>query len=719
MKLDLLTIKNFRALDSVSLPLSSFGCIIGENNAGKSSVLHALVFALTGSAPRRLSEADFHNPMKPIRVELKIVDITQDDLDLIGAANHRAAMVGDVVNGELTLVRTVAPGSTKQVLQLSKPCPENPYLVPELLKAQMTGKKDADLYQAVVDLIPELKGRIEPQKLSQKAVIDACRGIVDDIPLDDLVMRDCPLGTGIEAAIKDFLPEPIYIEAVKDVAGEMKTAETATFGKLLKLLLDEVEDEFDDLQAQFHELQKRLSRVLGPNGEPEEDLRLEAVRTIEETVQTFVRESFPGVELRMNVPVPELRTIFSAAEMTINDGHEGPVTGKGDGLKRAVAFAILRAYTFLRTEGLGTAPREKPGRRMNVLLFEEPELYLHPKGQRQLFRALELFSHDFPVLVTTHSPLFFNADATKTFTKLRKAPLDGGGLSKCSEAFPIDLSDLNERAAFQVICHENNESAFFSNAVVLVEGESDGIVFPHLAELMKSDWNQLECNVSYVVVGGKLNISKYRSFFDHFKIDVHVLCDLDTVLDGFKHINDDDSIKLLRDQMIEAVNAVLPAEEEPDISRKDAEKLSNRGRLKAHWDYAEKTYLKWDGTEVGFEPIKKSMDVFFGTRRNRESLNILKSDTAEVLRLKTDLLKRLRDKKVYVFARGDLEDYYGSVDRTGLGGQDKVRLAMRIQSTVKDMKTFRGLHEADADVIVDELNELMSRIYERYVPVRG
>lgn len=718
MKLDSLTIQNFRALEKISLPLSTFGCIIGENNAGKSSVLHALVFALTGQAPRKLNEGDFHDSSRPIRVELKLVDITTDDLALIGAANHRSAMESDVVKGELTLVRTVAPGSTKQVLQLSKPCPENENLLPEVLKPKMTGKKDADLYKTVVDLVPELEGRLDPQKLTQKQITEACEAIVAEIPRDDLVMRDCALGTGIEAAIKDFLPEPIYIEAVKDVAGEMKTAETATFGKLLKLLLDEVEDEFDDLQTQFQELQRRLSRVLDSNGEPAEDLRLDAVKKIEETVQGFVRESFPGVELRMNVPVPELKTIFSTAEMSIDDGYEGPVTGKGDGLKRAVAFAILRAYTLLRTEGLGSGPREKSNRRMNVLLFEEPELYLHPKGQRQLFRALELFSHDYPVLVTTHSPLFFSADATTTFTKLRKAPVAGGGLSKCSEAFPVNLSEMNEREAFQIICHENNESAFFSNAVVLVEGESDAIVFPHLAEMINPEWSHLECNLSYVITGGKLNISKYRSFFDHFKIDVHVLCDLDTLLDGFKHIDSDNSLKDLRDQMIEAVNAELPSEDEPDISKNDAEKLSNRGRLKAQWDSAEKAYQKWDGTEAALKPIKDLIDAFFGTRRSGESLNILKTDTTEVLRLKTDLLKRLRDEKVYVFSRGDLEDYYGSVDRKGLGGKDKVRLAMHIKSTVKNVDAFKKLHGEDADEVVDELYEIMSRVYEPFVPVK-
>ncbi|WOH20513.1 AAA family ATPase [Paenarthrobacter sp. GOM3] len=716
MKLDCLTIQNFRALKSISIPLSTFGCIIGENNAGKSSVLHALVFALTGQTPRKLNERDFHDPSLPIRVELKLTDITTADFAQIGAANHRAAMESDVINGELTLVRIVAPGSTKQVLQLSKACPANENLLPEVLKPKMTGKKDTELYETVIGLIPELADRLDPKKLTQKQVAEACDSVVANIPRCDLVMRDCPLGTGIEAAVKDFLPEPIYIEAVKDVAGEMKTAETATFGKLLKLLLDEVEDEFDDLQAQFQDLQKRLSRVLDSNGEPAEDLRLEAVKKIEQTVEDFVRESFPGVELRLNVPVPELKTIFSTAEMSIDDGHEGPVTGKGDGLKRAVAFAILRAYTLLRAEGLGSRPGGKPSRRMNVLLFEEPELYLHPKGQRQLFRALELFSHDHPVLVTTHSPLFFSADATTTFTKLRKAP-SAGGLSKVSEAFPVNVTQMNEREAFQIICHENNESAFFSNAVVLVEGESDAVVFPHLAEVINPEWSHLERNLSFVITGGKTNISKYRSFFDHFKIDVHVLCDLDALLDGFSHINTDGSIKNLRDQMIETVDAALPSEDEIAISAKDAEKLSNRGRLKSQWESAERAYQQWDGSELAMKTINDLMKAFFGTRRGGERLNVLRTDTAEVLRLKNELLKRLRDEKVYVFSRGDLEAYYGSVDRTGLGGKDKVRLAMHVKSTITNVDDFRKLHGEDADEVVDELSEIMSRVYERLVPV--
>ena len=74
-------------------------------------------------------------------------------------------MDSDLVNGELTLVRFVAPESTKQVLELSKMCPVNENLLPEVLKPKMTGKKDAELHRVVVGLIPELADHLDPKSL--------------------------------------------------------------------------------------------------------------------------------------------------------------------------------------------------------------------------------------------------------------------------------------------------------------------------------------------------------------------------------------------------------------------------------------------------------------------------------------------------------------------------------------------------------------------------
>ena len=49
MRLTQLHVTNYQALRDVTIPLSRFGCLIGENNAGKSSFLQALSLFFSGT----------------------------------------------------------------------------------------------------------------------------------------------------------------------------------------------------------------------------------------------------------------------------------------------------------------------------------------------------------------------------------------------------------------------------------------------------------------------------------------------------------------------------------------------------------------------------------------------------------------------------------------------------------------------------------------------
>ena len=53
MKLSHLQVLNYRGLREVSIPLSNFVCITGENNSGKSSILQSLSLFISGSALKR------------------------------------------------------------------------------------------------------------------------------------------------------------------------------------------------------------------------------------------------------------------------------------------------------------------------------------------------------------------------------------------------------------------------------------------------------------------------------------------------------------------------------------------------------------------------------------------------------------------------------------------------------------------------------------------
>lgn len=90
MFLTKIDIKNFRGIEELSLPLDDLCVLIGENNAGKSSILDALRICLTRSLTRRgavFEEYDFHlkdasaepSKSKPIVITLTFAESKEDE----------------------------------------------------------------------------------------------------------------------------------------------------------------------------------------------------------------------------------------------------------------------------------------------------------------------------------------------------------------------------------------------------------------------------------------------------------------------------------------------------------------------------------------------------------------------------------------------------------------------------------------------------------------
>lgn len=702
MRFTSVRIQNFKGLKDVSVPLSQFGCLIGENNSGKSSVLQALLLLL-GSSSRKPLESDFFDPTSPIRIELRIDDITEDDFARIENDAHRASFEGDVDNGSVRLVRYLdpTPGSKLQLF-VCRRGPKDDNWTTAVLDAAMKNKTGTELREAALELIPELESKLTG-KPTQKAIREARDELVGELDDDQLTDRDEPLPTGLDAGIKNFLPEPIYIEAVKDVADDVKTTESATFGKLLSLLLEEVRDQFDDVEEQFKGIQRKLSRVLDEDGRVVDE-RIEQVRTIENLINSFVRESFPDVDLTIAVPVPEMRTILSSAKISANDGHDGPVTSKGDGLKRAVAFAILRAYTNLRS-GINKQPhRHLKGHYW--LLFEEPELYLYPRAQKQLFSALELFSQDHPVLVTTHSPVFFDAETTRSFIKFRKVRSEEHP-TPYTAIHPILIDDQPTKAVFQIICHENNSIGFFAKKVVLVEGDSDVVLLRHIAKLLDSRWDTVEQNIAFARTNGKGNISSYRSFFQKFDIPVHVICDLDTLTGGFEKLDPDEAIKGLHSALMQSADMAAKEAVAKEMSSAEAGRLVDSGDARALWKQVEAAHTAFDEDSKNFDQLAEAVEAFFAYRRRGERLAVLRHPDGDLSAKKTELLEALRESRNHVLARGSVESYYASASHH----RDKVRQAMTFVESCATLEEYRACLGDDSEAIEAELRAIMRTVF--------
>jgi putative ATP-dependent endonuclease of OLD family len=155
MKLTNNCIRNFRGLKDVSIPLSSFVCITGENNAGKSSLMQALSLFLSGSSSK---PTDYFDSATEIAIEVKLSQITPAELLLL-AEEHRERIGELLDNGKLTLVRRYDIEGKSQLGHFGM-VPKEPRFNPDSVASLVAGKRGASVRDAMVAVFPELADQL-------------------------------------------------------------------------------------------------------------------------------------------------------------------------------------------------------------------------------------------------------------------------------------------------------------------------------------------------------------------------------------------------------------------------------------------------------------------------------------------------------------------------------------------------------------------------------
>jgi hypothetical protein len=617
----------------------------------------------------KLSPSYYFDESKPIRIQIVFEDIAERDLGRL-VEEHRSRVSDIIKDGRLVLVRSYGPdGRSSLFYSVLMPTDErfSAENIAALVRGQRAGQPFVD---KVTTTFPELTGAVDAT-MNQGAMKQKILEFAESLPEDQKSPADLPLPTGIDRSIMPMLPDPIYIPAVKDLADDVKTTESTPFGKILAILLRAVEDKLPDAQKLFEELNSKLNRIYEADGTVIDD-RLDEVKLIESTVERYVQESFGDVALRLAIPPPELKTVFSSARIYANDGVDGLIETKGDGLRRATVFSILRSYVELST-GLARSEDTQDDAREGeyasgsyVLLFEEPELFLHPKGQHVLFDALRVFAEDHHVLVTTHSPMFFGPHATQTFVKLYKTSDAAISDRPYTQVQPVNLSDMAAKDQFQIICFENNNAAFFADTVVLVEGDSDFLLFPHIAKTLNPVWDVAKVPVHFARITGKGNIRRYRDFLRRFDVRVPVIADLDLLLTGFQHIQPDETLRVTRDSLLQkADELILPDNAGSAPSGAEARDAHDSGELRSLWKRVIELKAELEVGRCTQENLDEAVANFFNWQRKSDRLAVLmNSNDPNILQQKWQLLEMLRQVDVYVLERGSIEQYYPN-DITG------------------------------------------------------
>lgn len=685
MILENLKVVNFKGLKEIEIPVSNFVCVIGENNAGKSSLLQAILLFLNNP---KINKSVYYDPNSDILITATFSGITESVLEKI-AEEHRERIAAFIENGRIKLARRYSTDCVGK-LRLVKKVPSDEKYDEENIVQTFKGKRGETIVETLKELYPEVVGNKKIENtITQNEAKSLISEYIRNMSPEQFVERDVSLPTGIDNSIKAILPEPVYIPAVKDLTDEIKTKESASFGKLLNILLNVIEDDLIEDKDTFEQLRKKLNRIVNSDGTVS-DYRIEKVREIEKTIQRNLDETFKNIEIELQIPPPDIKTILSSASIYANDGVRGPIDNKGDGVKRAITFSILKSYVQLSQNKDWRKPKDvnKTTKEKFIFLFEEPELYLHPKAQDTLFDALTRIVDEHQILVTTHSPHFFSHNNTKTFIKIVKEYKTPAPISRC---ITINLDNISERDKFQIISFESANAAFFSNKIVLVEGDSEAIILPHISYLLDPYKNLKSQNVALVRVAGKGSFKRYKEFFDKFSVPVSIFADLDVIVRDFDKVDPSPEVLKIRKELLAIIDKIIDDENKKESPNPRLLKEAlQKERARKLYDSIKEARSNGDN-----EKVISLLEELFIFEKTEPQMEVLKDHTyTDVLNKKRQLLAELRKNGVFILERGAIESYYPE----GIGGQDKPTKAQTFCRTITTREQVLGISDELPDM---------------------
>ncbi|MBO9347232.1 MAG: ATP-dependent endonuclease [Chloroflexus sp.] len=522
MRIKSLRIHNYRSIRDLELECLPMVTLLGPNNHGKSNLLSALEFGLSTSA--KPVEQDFFayrdSNDNELWIEMTFHELTEQEKNTF----KRYVLFDDTI-----CIRKTARLTTNGIEVTYNGYVEQPN--EEWLQAEKAGdytSRDQISGTPLKDLVPQT-GRLTKANIveAQQKYIQAHKG---ELTFKRTLEQEPLLGQKNVAG--GILPEFYLIPAVRDLTDEIKVKATTTFGRLLTRAVSEMAQR----DPRFVEARKRLEEVVASlnTRDAEEGRRnqlAELEKSIEEELQSW------GVKVNIEVTPPELERLFELGTgIHLNDGVNTSADRKGHGLQRAMMFALLRLWAkVIRSDRqMDTEAQVTPRKQSDSVIFamEEPELFLHPHAQRKLSASLREIAEtaEHQVFVCTHSTHFVNVERYKEIAIITKEnPQEGSRARQCTcELFEgNDLAERKKRFHMAQWINPDRGEMFFAKRVVFVEGETEKVIFPFLAEKL----GMFDSEVSIIDCGSKHNLPLYMEIANAFKIPYLVIHDEDPLRD--------------------------------------------------------------------------------------------------------------------------------------------------------------------------------------------
>jgi len=444
---------NYRGINgSKEINFDLFNCIVGQNDAGKSTILKALDIFLNGVKPTR-PDMNVQSADNFFSVELFFDSKNKECF--LGEQITTTIGAEEIVNADNLLVikKTWAVTETNvgaaKTSILRKKYADNDDFIFKTEAALMTlcGNKNIETTKGNGEEFNNVEKR---QKLREH---NAQNNVAFTYEYEDIPSTGQAKTKAIGDAIEKLLPAFQYFKADTSLS-DTDTAIQKYFKDMATKLIEE-EADTDAIEA---EIQTQLGAVLSKITD-----KINSVVKTSETVQ-------PKIEF-------DWSKLISTSFVSNTSGNNLPLSSRGDGFRR---ITMMSYFEYL------AETRRTDATQSIIFGFEEPETFLHPTAQENLFIKLTtLAENGYQVITSTHSPNIVGNTKKKNIIHI----------SKPENIFTINQTDIDFKAlAIDLgIKPDNTFTPLFSTArfLFLVEGISDVIAIKHNATVYKAN-NQIE-----------------------------------------------------------------------------------------------------------------------------------------------------------------------------------------------------------------------------------
>ena len=356
-----------------------------------------------------------------------------------------------------------------------------------------------------------------------------------------------------------FIPEISKIDDNLKMGGPSPLREMINF--VIKKVLTKSES-FNKLNLSFETFNNEFK------SEAKDDFSIEE---LENDINKEMKSWDINFGLNIN-PIKLTDIVKNLVSHYIQDGSLGNKTVSidsfGQGLQRHLIYTLLKlSVKYVENSKNETKKEFDPD--YTLILFEEPEAFLHPSQQENLNINLQILSKEKnqQILITSHSPIFVSKNISflsslikvkraisselfqinkeqieslftdnnslfKHFRNLLDKPDIDDSLKekirKYSLANEDDDSELKleqEKFKYSLWLDSERTSLFFAKHVIICEGASEKVFIDFL---LNSKWIELKDKHIYILDSlGKFNIHRYMNLFKYLGINHSVLMDSD------------------------------------------------------------------------------------------------------------------------------------------------------------------------------------------------